>query len=77
MTKLTKVKSVELIDPATISSTYFKVCVFIPAKPEAREVEFTTIFDNFKKAAIACDRWSEALAKYDPAKYTFCVKEVQ
>tara|TARA_R110000796_G_scaffold155131_2_gene271832 strand:- start:222 stop:455 length:234 start_codon:yes stop_codon:yes gene_type:complete len=77
MTKLTKVKSVELIDPATISSTYFKVCVFIPAKPEAREVEFTTIFNKFKEAAIACDRWSEALAKYDPAKYTFCVKEVQ
>ena len=76
MKKLT-VKSVELIDPAIITSEYFKVCVFIPAKPEAREVEFTTIFDNFKKAAIACDRWSEALAKYDPAKYTFCVKEVQ
>lgn len=76
MKKLT-VKSVELIDPATITSEYFKVCVFIPAKPKAREVQFTTIFDNFKKAAIACDRWSEALAKYDPAKYTFCVKEVQ
>ena len=76
MKKLT-VKSVELIDPATITSEYFKVCVFIPAKPEAREVEFSTIFDNFKKAAIACDRWSEALAKYDSAKYTFCVKEVQ
>tara|TARA_R100001460_G_scaffold1862_7_gene6620 strand:+ start:10031 stop:10261 length:231 start_codon:yes stop_codon:yes gene_type:complete len=76
MTKLT-VKSVEFIDPATITSEYFKVCVFIPAKPEAREVEFSTIFDNFKKAAIACDRWSEALAKYDSAKYTFCVKEVK
>jgi len=76
MTKLT-VKSVEFIDPATITSKYFKVCVFIPAKPEAREVEFSTIFDNFKKAAIACDRWSEALAKYDPAKYTFCVKKIK